>query len=222
MTSAEVELRRAWGAVVRTASAGSAEGGDPAAIFDNLLARHREPHRRYHTAIHVMGVLRHLERLIAASDELTAVDISALKVAALFHDAVYDPRSTSNEAESATLAVAAMASLGWTPERCRHVATLIEATATHAASDAATALLLDADLAILGAEPQAYLAYVNGVRFEYSFVDDAFWMTGRSAVLQSFLDRPQIYTTTTMLATHEARARANVAAELAALRSGHG
>jgi predicted metal-dependent HD superfamily phosphohydrolase len=78
-------------------------------------------------------------------------------------------------------------------------------------------MLADADLAVLGAEPAVYQAYVVGVRAEYGHLDDATWRTGRSAVLGSFLERDVIYLTPAMR-PHEPRARANLAAERASLR----
>jgi len=91
------------------------------------------------------------------------------------------------------------------------------ATAGHVAADVDAAVLLDADLAILGAEPAAYSAYVHGVRLEYHHVAPPQWVVGRAAVLRSFLDRPAIFATPHMAATREARARANLSAELATL-----
>ena len=82
-----------------------------------------------------------------------------------------------------------------------------------------TAVVLDADLAILAAEPARYEAYVTGVRAEYAHVDDEGWRTGRAAVLAAFLDRPVIFVTAPMHAS-EHRARANLSAELSRLRAG--
>ena len=79
-------------------------------------------------------------------------------------------------------------------------------------------MLLDADLAILGAEPHSYQAYVYGVRAEYYFVDDDQWRIGRGRVLRDFLDRPRLFATEYMHDELEHRARANIEAELAALR----
>ena len=90
------------------------------------------------------------------------------------------------------------------------------ATAGHDADSPAAAVLLDADLAVLGAGEDDYRTYVDGVRAEYDFVDDLTWRAGRSAVLQSFLDRKRIYATTVM-ATREEQARHNLGTELAAL-----
>jgi len=101
---------------------------------------------------------------------------------------------------------------------------LILATAGHVTpgatnnDDVDTTLLLDADLAILGAEPAAYQSYVNGVRAEYAHVDDEAWLTGRSVVLHRFLERPRLFATQYMHDMYEHRARANIQAELASLR----
>ncbi|MEO6124943.1 MAG: hypothetical protein ABIR32_14660 [Ilumatobacteraceae bacterium] len=216
--SAATELRDA---VVRTVGAGS--GAD--SIVSDLLDRHAEPHRRYHTAEHVMWVLRFIARLSSDCVEARGMDRAAVDAAALFHDAVYDPRSDTNEADSATLASAHLRRSGWDDERIATVERLIVATAGHQptsghqVTDAAEAVLLDADLAILGATPDDYATYVGDVRAEYSFVGDERWRAGRADVLCSFLDRERIFATSTMLIERESRARANLAAELAALRS---
>lgn len=210
VTSPDVELRRIWRRIAGTRHDG---------VLDGVLARHREPLRRYHTATHVMWVCRHVDRLAAAHP---VADLDAVRMAALFHDAIYDPRSTTNEIDSARLAVDRLTELGWAERRCDHVRRLIEATAGHGAdgADTDTAVLLDADLAILGAAPNDYQAYVTGVRAEYAHVPDDAWRTGRAAVLDHFLERSAVYATATMRAEREARARANLEAELAALRSG--
>ena len=213
VTAPEVELGRVWRRLV---GVDTGRAGD--AALDELLARHRQPHRRYHTATHVMWVLRHIDDLAADS---TPVDLDAVRAAALFHDAVYDPRSPTNEHDSAVLARRVLADCGWEAARVERVAALIELTAGHdpaGDTDLGADILLDADLAILGAEPADYRAYVTGVRVEYAHVDDDGWRTGRAAVLRSFLDRPAIYRTASMQAARERRARANLSAELADLQ----
>ena len=221
VTAPEVELGRVWRRLV-----GPAAGRAGDATLDELLARHRQPHRRYHTATHVMWVLRHIDDLAADSTDAPAadadhLDLDAVRAAALFHDAVYDPRSPTNEHDSAVLARRVLAGCGWEAARVERVAALIELTACHdpaGDTDLGADILLDADLAILGAEPADYRAYVTGVRVEYAHVDDDGWRTGRAAVLRNFLDRPAIYRTTSMQAARERRARANLSAELADLQ----
>ncbi len=208
MTSPEVELRRVWQRAV---------GRDHDRVLDALLERHREPHRRYHTATHVMWVCRHVEQLALAHP---VPDLDAVRVAALFHDAVYDPRSTTNEIDSAALAVARLDELGWSTDRRIEVRRLIELTAGHVVdpADDAGAVLIDADLAILGASPNEYQHYATAVRAEYTHVDDVAWRTGRARVLQHLLDQEAIFATATMRAARQSSARANLTAELTSLR----
>ena len=212
MTQPETEIRRAWRQI-----AGPHHDG----YVDDLLVRYAEPHRQYHTATHIMFVLRHLHDMSPAPHELSPEVVAA----ALYHDAIYEPLAVDNEERSATIAAADLAAIGWSTESCESVAALIKATAghVHEGVDVAgdppddTALLLDADLAILGAEPGAYQAYVNGVRAEYDHIDDDQWRQGRTAVLRHFLDRPRLFITDHMHAALGHRARANIEAELAAL-----
>lgn len=218
MTIDETELRLAWErAVGRSRPARRA--------FDVVVERHREPHRRYHGLRHVVWVVRHVTDLARHEP---VVDLDAVVVAACYHDAVYRP-APGDEAASADLARRELVELtepAWRHERIERVATMILATEHladhgdpdgHGDPDVDTAVLLDADLAVLGAPPNAYQAYVNGVRAEYASVGAEAWRTGRRAVLEAFLARPAIYRTPDAVERWEARARANLAAELSGL-----
>src|SRR6056297_2730489 len=208
MNAHDVELLTAWQRHV------SHDTGP----LDGLLARHREKHRRYHSVDHVVWVLRHVDELVA---EEPVGDLAAIAVAAFYHDAVYEPEYPANERASARLARRDLSELGWDEAAVERVAEMIEATEHLAAGtdDATgdTAVLLDADLAILGADPAGYSSYVAGVRSEYRHVDDDHWATGRATVLQGFLERPTIYRTATGIERWETHARANLTAELADL-----
>jgi predicted metal-dependent HD superfamily phosphohydrolase len=193
-------------------------------LLDGLLARHREKHRRYHTATHVAWVIRHIEEL-AATEPVEHLD--EVIAAAFYHDAVYEPTYPANERASARLARRDLATIGWDASAIDRVAAMIEAT-EHGATDANTpdsaepadtAVLLDADLAVLGADPAGYSTYATGVRGEYRHLNDEEWRVGRSAVLEGFLHRPAIYLTDTATALWERRARANLTAELAGLEA---
>ena len=127
----------------------------------------------------------------------------------------------ANEAASAALAERELALLGVGTGCAGATSAAIAATADHRLPpdrSPTTAVVLDADLAILAAEPARYEAYVTGVRAEYAHVDDEGWRAGRAAVLTAFLDRPVIFVTAPMHAS-EHRARANLAAELSRLRA---
>jgi predicted metal-dependent HD superfamily phosphohydrolase len=208
VTAPEIELRHVWRRVA---------GPHHDAIVDGLLQRHREPHRRYHTATHVMWVCRHVSEL---ADAHPVDDLEALLAAALYHDAVYDPRSSTNEADSATLAVRDLTAAGWRTDRCTTVAQAILTTASHEAQTPDQDVLLDADLAILGGGANEYLAYSTAVRAEYAHVGESAWRDGRAQVLRHFLGQAAIFRTATMRQAREVRARANLAAELASLEHG--
>ena len=184
-------------------------------LLRSLERRHREKHRRYHTLSHVDAVVAQAIELATTED---VADLGAIVAAALYHDAVYEPQSRSNERASARLARRDLLALGWAESRVDHVSALIEATATHVdPPDHDHAVLFDADLSILGASPERYAAYVDAVRAEYRHVDDATWSAGRRSVLQGFLDRPAIYATATGVDRWDTAARVNLAGELAAL-----
>ena len=230
MIAPEAELRTAW---CRLAGVGVGNpGAEPSAglrerspagaldgLLDGLLERLREPHRRYHTATHVMWVLRHLATL-AQSPAAQGVDIDAVHWAALYHDAIYDPTRADNEALSAALAAADAALVGWDADRCAAVHRLVMATSTHHPSAPDEALLVDADLAVLGGSPEDYAAYVRGVRAEYAHVQDAAWRRGRAEVVRHLLADGRVFHTAEMTAARGAQAMANLTAELATLEAG--
>lgn len=216
MSDDEQVIRRAWRGLAAPRPGLRAHRED---LLEAVLSRHREPHRRYHTVAHVAWVIRTIDELVTT---VPVPSVAVLHLAAVYHDAVYDPRATDNETRSAELATSVAGELGWSDVDCADVGRLVRATAGHevAAGDSAGAVLLDADLAILGAEPAAYSAYVTGVRMEYAHVDDEGWRVGRAAVLQSFLARAHIFATEPMRRDREHRARANLTAEIAGLRAG--
>ena len=175
--------------------------------FD-LAACHTEPHRHYHTMEHITAVLRHLDELHAATP--------TARLAAFFHDAVYQPTRTDNEVQSAELAHEVLTAVA-RPE-ADDVAAIVRATARHelpADGPRETAAFLDADLAILAAKPEVYDTYVTRIRAEYSHMSDSDFRHGRSAVLEGFLARDRLFFTTAGQAKFEILARANLRRELA-------
>lgn len=206
-------LSAGWRAL--TCAYGAGDG--PADRWLGALTRHYSgPDRHYHNLRHVAEVLRLLEQF-----EAGAADYDALRFAAWFHDAVYDTRSRTNEEESAALAGRALAELGVPPERAEAARRLILATRGHEAEDDVPdiGLFLDADLSVLGAEEETYLAYSEAIRREYSWVPEAAYREGRLKVLTNFLKRGRLYYTEALAVRLEARARVNLSNEIRALSS---
>lgn len=185
-------------------------------LGDDLVARWAEPHRRYHT-------LEHLTRVLDGIDEFGeyADDVAAVRFAAWFHDAVYDggEASADNEELSAQLAETSLPTLGVAEARVAEVARLVRLTKGHAVADGDRngAVLCDADLAVLGGSATAYRNYAEAIRQEYAEVPDELFRPGRAAVLRGLLELPQLYRTPVAVKRYEAKARANLTAEIAEL-----
>jgi predicted metal-dependent HD superfamily phosphohydrolase len=180
-----------------------------------VVAAWSEPHRRYHDLSHLAAVLGIVEALAPAAD-----DPDAIRLAAWYHDVVYDPRSADNEARSAGRARAGLRGLVH-DDRLAEVERLVLLTVDHdpAPDDANGAVLCDADLAVLAAPPEAYAAYASAVRAEYEHLSDAEFTAGRIAVLERLLALPALYRLPEDDERWTATARANLTAELSLLRA---
>ncbi|MGI0490182.1 hypothetical protein ACN4EG_00105 [Alkalinema pantanalense CENA528] len=182
-----------------------------AKTYREIIKAYSESHRHYHTLQHITHVLETLETL-----QPQAQDWIALQCAAWFHDIVYDPTQHNNEAQSALVAQRYLEAWQVDRDRIHHVIQLILATQTHhiPADLPDAALLLDADLAILGSAPQDYDRYAAAIRQEYHWVSLAEYQQGRIAVLQSFLQRDRIYHTDRLFTQLEQPARHNLQTEI--------
>ena len=92
---------------------------------------------------------------------------------------------------------------------------MILATKQHLPSeDSDTNYLLDADLAILGKNPEDYQKYSNQIREEYTIYADFMYNSGRKKALQYFLEMEAIYKTEHFFKKYEEQARINIKNEL--------
>ncbi|MBQ0904072.1 metal-dependent phosphohydrolase [Micromonospora sp. U21] len=208
------DLLERWRAAARGAGARPDAGSTRAG--EQLLARWREPHRRYHTVAHLTAVLDVVDRHAGLADRADLV-----RLAAWCHDAVYDPRAAgdANERDSATLAGTVLTGLGLPAPAVAEVRRLVLLTAGHAAApgDRDGALLCDADLAVLAASPAAYDRYAAAVRQEYAHVPEPAFRAGRAAVLTGLLALPALFRLPPLASRWEQPARANLRRELATL-----
>ncbi|WP_037358821.1 HD domain-containing protein [Amycolatopsis orientalis] len=189
--------------------------------WTELETRYREPHRRYHDLDHATAVARDAEQLAA---DLPFHERAVVVLAAWAHDVVYDAVPGEDERRSAEWLRRWLTRAGVADAHIDRAEGLVLATAAHEApeDDLAAAALLDADLAILGAPPAAYGAYVKKVREEYARYPDGAWATGRAAVLESLLARPALYLTESARSRWETAARRNLQAELTRCREVRG
>jgi predicted metal-dependent HD superfamily phosphohydrolase len=176
--------------------------------FDNVCEHYSRLGRFYHTLTHIECVLETVETLGSFAPHQNAV-----KLAAWLHDVIYNSRASDNEERSAAYAEQMCKSLSISDSQ--RVAVLILKTKTHdARSDADAQVLIDADLAILGADDLSYRNYAKQIRQEYDWVSEPEFRAGRKQVLERFVSRPRIFHFLTDL---EMPARRNIAAEIARL-----
>lgn len=188
---------------------------NPAPFFAELEARYSESHRAYHNFAHVVDCLKEFE-----SAKNLAHDPTAVEMAIWYHDSVYDPRAKDNEEQSAGLAAKVGNDIGLPGPLNQRVNNLILATKKHDASlDQDAAVIVDVDLSILGREPQRFDEYENQIRQEYGWVSDEAFIAGRTAVLESFLSRRNIYSTEMFQSKYERQARENLKRSISRLQN---
>ena len=195
-------------------------GLDIDGLYDELAAAYATPPRAYHSLDHIADVVSHFTAVSRAG--LWHAPREAF-LAVLFHDAVYVAGRGDNERKSAELAAECIAR--HSPAHAIDVARvvgLIDLTARHGSVEAGSvdgdaALFLDCDMAILGAEPTAFLAYERAIRLEYAHVPDALFAQGRAAFLEKVLGSPRIFLSPYFHQRLDSAARQNLAGALHAL-----
>jgi predicted metal-dependent HD superfamily phosphohydrolase len=206
-------LLQQWNALGRSSTAWASEG--------RRLLRHwqRWP-RAYHDLTHLQACLAHWQTLqVELPGALQQPEAVAL--ALWFHDAVYWPWSSRNEARSAQWASRFLSTQRQPPSLVRAVAEHIMATRHHPGEIHGDATwVVDIDLAVLGQSDAVYRQFERNVRKEYFVVRWPRYRAGRSAVLQGFLDRPRIYHNEWFFYRYEAQARTNLRNALEALQAG--
>jgi predicted metal-dependent HD superfamily phosphohydrolase len=181
------------------------------ALAVRLIEKYSEEHRFYHNLSHIRAMLEAAEKF---KDKFA--DYDSVRLAVWFHDAIYEPKVRTNEAESAALAVNILAQLNVPKAQIERVEKMILATEKHDATglDADGKLFLDMDLGILGAGAKVYKRYAEAIRQEYSFAPENLYRERRREVLRAFLHREFIYYTNDLRGLLEERARANIANEI--------
>ncbi|HET9349583.1 MAG TPA: DUF4031 domain-containing protein [Arthrobacter sp.] len=181
------------------------------ALFLDLLDRWGEEHRKYHGRTHLLAVLEALDLLTEPADPPRAV-----LLAAWFHDAVYRGIAGQDEEESARLAEDRLAHAGLPAAEVDEVARLVRMTADHQPEpgDGAATLLSDADLSVLGGEPDAYARYLAAVRQDFAHIGDDDFAAGRAAVVRQLLALDPLFHTPRGRALWLDAARKNLQAEL--------
>lgn len=188
----------------------------PRPLLDELEAAYQDGSRHYHDLTHILELLDWLHTVSAGPGWAHPREVL---IAALYHDLVYDPLRSDNEARSADRAI----------ERVRQhlsehaldlavIRALIEETARHGAhGDGLSDDLqhfVDADMAILGADRARFEAYDRAIQREYAAVPEELFQAGRRRFFQSLLEADRIYLSPLFHRLLDGAARANLQAAL--------
>lgn len=188
----------------------------PAPLATELAVAYGAPQRAYHNATHIAELLRWFDTVAAGPRWQQPAEVYT---AILFHDAIYVPGAKDNEAKSADWARRAIVEARL-PADANRVAELINLTAQHGKLETAagdTALFLDSDMAIVGTEIDVYRAYAQQIRREYAAVPAEAYRAGRRAFVEGLANKPRIFFSDYFHQRLNARARLNLADELASL-----
>ena len=186
---------------------------DSARIFQEIETRYAEPHRTYHTMIHIYQLFMLMENHPSEIKNHTLVELSIL-----FHDIIYNPQQNDNEEKSAALADELVGK--YLDASTRHeLKLMIESTQLHkpilASSD--NKYFLDMDTSILGVSTRIYNQYVKKIREEYRVLSREHFDLGRKDFLINFLKRPRIFYTELYHEQFEDQARENISKEISLL-----
>lgn len=205
ITSPEIEaMQRHWLALTRSLGV---EGEDARMVFGDLVAHYTASNRHYHNLEHISLVLDTIDSLKDLARDMVAVEL-----AVWFHDVIYDPRANDNEVKSAEYARRALLRLRLPAGLVNRVADLILATITHQATDddVDAQILLDADLAPLGADAATFKRQTQAVRQEFAWVPEEEYHAKRVKLLGNFLKRERIFQTDRLYEMLEDQARQNL------------
>lgn len=162
-------------------------------IHAALLGAWSEPQRHYHTQQHLAECLNQADQ---AAQGLEPAQAAQLRLALWYHDAVYDVKAHDNEERSAKWARLDLTSLGVAEQSIAAVESLVLATRHLGAQEpersTLTDLMLDIDLAILGAAPSRFDQYDAQVQGEYAWVPPEQYAQGRRSVMQMFLRKAEL------------------------------
>ena len=191
-------------------------GEGAGAVFEELDALYREPHRRYHSVSHIEHCLRQFDLAADRMDEPDAVEM-----ALWFHDAIYDIPTQDNERRSAELFAARAGGRG--SEQFRSTVHRLIMVTAHLKASLQTldeSFMVDIDLSSFGLPWEEFMRDTRAVRAEYPHVPDSEFRPQQKKFLEFLAARPVFCFTEFFRHRHEARARKNIERLHARLEAG--
>jgi len=177
--------------------------------FDEVLRRYSEETRHYHTTEHLRFGFQVLDEVFPSKEP----NIGLIDLAFWYHDFVYDPKLHDNEVKSAFVAEdRALRGLGLSEQDSTKIALLIRDSEHKTPPKSREAeILLDIDLAILGATSEEFDHYENGIWSEYQqHVSLEDFRHARANILKRFNQGPVFWSPEMRGGVYERRAKVNL------------
>ena len=179
-------------------------------LWKLIQKKYSSKNRYYHNLIHINSMLEKAKENI---DEIK--DYDEVLFAIWFHNIIYKSTSKNNEEKSADFAKSTLNKIS--NINIDKVCHLIISTKKHQiilTENDDNAFLLDFDLSILGSDWSTYETYIRNIRKEYKVYPNFLYNPARKKVLQSFLNREQLYFTEKYQDLFEEKARVNLEKEI--------
>jgi len=177
-----------------------------AAIHQRLVNGYNEPQRRYHT-------LAHIDHCLSMFDQCKslATNPDALEIAIWFHDAIFEPGKSDNEARSKKLYEELSAGVQADEFRAL-VGRLIMATLHNERSldDNDAGFMVDIDLSSFGLPWEDFLRDSQHLREESTQLSDADYYRKQGEFRACLLARPRFYQTDFFSQRYEQQAHDNL------------
>ena len=169
----------------------------------NLSVLYAQSHRHYHNIVHIQNCLSELEAYKKSELKLehTPAELDCIEKAIWYHDAIYNPYSSENEYNSAQLFLAehgrtketswVAKTINTTAEHTRTLVGLLAVAQQQESTPWAriAAVVMDIDLASLGAPWDEFSENTRLIRKEYHRTSDSQFIAGRIAFMQTMLQR---------------------------------
>ncbi len=147
----------------------------------DILAMWNAPHRKYHAKSHLRDLLKQIDADTATDER----EKDILRLAAIFHDILYDPTRTDNEEESARFFLAHCNNQE-SPD-IQHIHHIILDTKTHEPRSHLATLFCAMDMSVVLKPYDGLLTWEEGIRYEYSHLPDHVYRQQRIAFLRKMV-----------------------------------
>ncbi len=183
-------------------------------IFTYIKECYSQTGRYYHTLQHIEECLEHS---LAIQHNIS--NPTAMLLAVLFHDIIYNPQADNNEERSAIEAKTLLKN-GYSEKELAKIESLILVTKHPSPiTNQDEAYMVDIDCAIFGSSESRYREYCKQVRMEYHQFSDSDFLKGRKAFLTTMLSQENLYHTTYFQSHYTKIALKNISSEMNSLNN---